>query len=235
MISIFKYIITLRKDLASLFILSVLTVSLIDLWLININQLFSIGHTLGVVVEKLCLSYVSAFIFYFLVVHIKQQNDRENIYSYIAIKSNLLIAYGQVIGRDLANASNVKLKNYYPDREELLEICSKISPYSEAPLLVNFTTGQKATWFQHFENYRLKSMETIQEIYAKMPFLDTQLVRHLSEIEESQFFALSKAVSQFPLQFKNDSLSNFYSTIMDHIVIVQNFEEYYNLKIKQYK
>jgi len=234
MTTIFKLITTLRKDLAFLFMLALLTVCVIDFWLINIPELFNGGHVLGTIIEKLCLSYISAFIFYFLVVHIKQQKDKKNIYNYVAIKSNLIIAYGQTIGRDLAKAADVTMKNYYPNKNELLEICSKVNPYSETPLLINFT-GQKANWFEHFENYRIRSMDAIQEIYAKMPFLDTQLVQHLSKIENSQFFSLSKAISPYPIQFKNDTLLNFFSTIFDYINVVKNFEDYYNAKIKQYK
>ncbi len=234
MTSIFKLIKTLRRDLSVLFILALLTVCLIDFWLINVPELFKSGHTLATIIEKLCLSYISAFIFYFLVVHIKQQKDKKNIYAFVAIKSNLIIAYGQTIGRDLAKAANATLKASYPDKNELIEICSKISPYSEAPLFVNFS-GQKANWFQYFERYRVQSIEAIQEIYAKMPFLDTQLVRHLSEVEDSQLFALVKAVAPIPIQFKNDTLLNFSLTIMDHLTTVQKFEQYYISKIEQYK
>jgi hypothetical protein len=235
MTNFFNLIKTLRKDLSFLFIISLVTVCLIDFWLINVPEIFKKGHTFGPIVEKLCLSYISAFIFYFLVVHIKQQNDKKNIYTYVAHKSISIIAYGQTIGRDLAKAANVTLKEYYPSRHELLEVCSKVNPYSEeAPLLISMT-GQKANWFQYFENYRQQTMSAIQDIYAKMPFLDTKLVRHLSLIENSDFLSVTKAIANIPFQFKNENLLNFTTSIQTYLDTVKEFDKYYKANIKKYK
>ena len=225
---------TLRKDLSFLFLLSLSTVLAIDFWLGDIPELFKGGHTIGTIVEKICLSYISAFIFYFLVVHIKQQRDKKNIYNYVAIKSLSIIAYGQTIGRDLAKTANVEMKEYYPSKNELLEICSKINPYSEAPTLMSWT-GQKYNWFQFFENYRLQTMSTIEDIYSKMPFLDTKLVKHLSAIEGSDYFSFVKAVSNAPFQFKNENLLNFADTIFKYIETVKEFDNFYKRNIEKYK
>ncbi len=234
MINLLDFIKTLRKDLSFLFILSIVTVCLIDFYLVSIPQIFYGGKVLGTIIEKLCLSYISAFIFYFLVVHIKQQNDKKNIYKYVALKSIAIIGYGQIIGRELSESAGVKMKNYYPDKNEILQICSRINPYSESPLYLNLS-GQKANWFQHFENYRRQSIETIQEIYAKMPFLDTRLVKHLSTIENSDFFSITKAIAPIPIQFKNENLLNFWQTIFNYLNDVKSFEEYYNSNIKHYQ
>ena len=227
------YIKALRKDISCIFIVAITSLLIIDFWLVDIPELFSGGKKLGSIIEKLCLSYISAFIFYFLVVHIKQQTDKKNIYSYIAIKSNLIIAYGQAIGRDLAKFSNVTLKGTYPDKNELLEICSKINPYSETNLLL-YMGGPSANWFQYFENNRYETFEAINDIYTKMTFLDTKLVKHIVEIENSNFFPFAKALANFPIQAKNTNLLNFYSTILEHINTIEKFQEYYLKNIKHY-
>lgn len=234
MTEFFNLIKTLRKDLSILFILSLATVLLIDFWLIEIPELFKKGHIIGTIAGKICLSYISAFIFYFLVVHTKQQKDKKNIYNYVAHKSISIIAYGQTIGRDLAKSANITMKEYYPSKNELLEICSKINPHSEPPTLISWT-GQKLHWFHHFENYRQQTIEAIQDIYSKMPFLDTKLVRHLSLIENSAFFSLTKSVSNFPLQFKNENLLNFTDSIFKYLEIVKEFNKYYEENIEKYK
>lgn len=225
---------TLRKDLALLFIVSLLTVLMINFWLIDIPEFFNKGNTIGILAEKLCMSYISAFIFYFFVVHIKQQKDKRNIYQFVAEKSINIISYGQTIGRDLAKDSNVKLKTYYPSKEELLEICYKIDPYSEPTTLVSWS-GLKLNWFSHFEKYRQDSMDSIHEIYAKMPFLDAQLIKHLSLIESSPFFSLTKAMQNFPFKAKNENLLNFADKILNYLETVKEFEQFYDKNIKKYK
>lgn len=225
---------TLRKDLGLLFIVSILIVLMINFWLIDIPQFFNKGNTIGVLIEKLCMSYISAFIFFFFVVHIKQQKDKRNIYQFVAEKSINIISCGQTIGRDLAKDSNVKLKTYYPSKEELLEICYKINPYSEPTTLVSWS-GLKLNWFSHFEKYRQDSMDSINEIYAKMPFLDAQLIKHLSLIESSPFFSLTKAMQNFPFKAKNENLLNFVDTILNYLETVKDFEQFYDQNIKKYK
>lgn len=234
MTDFFNLIRTLRKDLTFLFVISLMTVCLIDFWLINVQELFKGGHVFGPIIEKLCLSYISAFIFYFLVVHTKQQKDKKNIYTYVAYKSLSIIAYGQITGKDLAKTAGVTMKENYPSKNELLEISSKINPYSETPTLISMS-GQKLNWFQHFENYRQKTIEAIQDIYTKMPFLDTQLVRHLSLIENSDFFSFTKSIANFPFQFKNENLLNFSTSIQSYLDSVKEFDNYYIKNIEKYK
>ena len=225
---------TLRKDLSFIFILCLAIVLCINFWFIDIPELFKNGSKVGILIEKLCLSYISAFIFYFLVVHTKQQKDKKHIYEFVAEKSLHIISYGQTIGRDLAKDANVKLKEYYPSKDELIEICYKIDPYSEPSTLVS-RFGHKLNWFLHFENYRQETMTAINEIYAKMPFLDAKLINHLSLIESSNFFSFTKGMQNLPFKAKNENLLNFSDTIFNYLNTVKEFEEFYNKNIKKYK
>jgi hypothetical protein len=229
-----KIIKALRKDLSIIFLVALLSVFTIDFWLVNIPEFFHGGNVLGSIAEKLCLSYMSAFIFYFLVVHIKQYNDKKNIYSYVAIKSNLIIGHGQEIARDLALFSKVPLKGTYPNKDELMEMCSKIDPYSQTRLLLSFG-GQTANWYQFFENNRIQTLEAINDIYAKMPFLDTKLVNQLSKIQDAHIFSLAQAMARFPVKAKNDSLLNFASIIFDHLNNIKQFQDYYIKNIEKHK
>ncbi len=82
---------TLRKDITIIFILCIATITSIDFWLKNIPELFNGGGKIGDIIYKLCLSYISAFIFYFLVVHIKTQRDKANLYKYVTQKVDRII------------------------------------------------------------------------------------------------------------------------------------------------
>lgn len=230
--NLYKLILTLRKDLSILFMTCIITVCVIDFWLIHIPELFNGGAAFGVIADKLCLSYISAFIFYFLVVHTKQQKDKENMYAYVSNKVWHIIAYGTTIIREMAKASNVELKSNYPSEQELLEVCSKINPCSDAPLLISFAAN--ANWYQYFEYYRKMSSEDTQSIYGKMPFLDTKLIKHLADIEDTQWFSLVKAVSPIPIQFKNKNLLNFWSAIIEYLKSVKALQDYYNKKLLVY-
>ena len=81
----------LRIELAVLFILALGYAIIRDLFLINYGEVFKGGAELGKIVYNLCLSYASAFIFYFFVVYLKEQKDRNNLYGYIGQKTSMVI------------------------------------------------------------------------------------------------------------------------------------------------
>lgn len=75
-----KLIKALRRDLSTIFLLSLASILLIDFWLIDTPEIFPGGYKLGQIIYKVSLSYISAFIFYFLVVHMKQRPGYERLH-----------------------------------------------------------------------------------------------------------------------------------------------------------
>ncbi len=86
-----RYFRTMRTELQVLLCLALLTIFLIEFVLSLIPELFHGGAALGTIISRICLSYVSSYIFYFFVVHSKSQRDKENIYGYIAKKSDSIV------------------------------------------------------------------------------------------------------------------------------------------------
>ena len=60
----------LPKSILLLFLITFISIVIIEFWLINIPAPVNIFSTMGVVYLKICYSFFSAFSFYFLVVHI---------------------------------------------------------------------------------------------------------------------------------------------------------------------
>lgn len=158
-----QLITTLRKDLGLLFISALLTIFLIDYLLIDIPEKFAGGYKLGQFIYKLCLSYISAFIFYFLVVHIKQQKDKENLYPYLAKKVYKVIKSALELISELAKVSNTTITNKYPTTSELDSMCKNININANAPLL----TGRRnyPIWIQYFNYLKKKSDNATEKIF----------------------------------------------------------------------
>ena len=225
---------TLRKDITILFFICLATIICIDFWLINIPEKFTYGAKIGVIVEKLSLSYISAFIFYFLVVHIKTQKDKANIYTYVNKKVNMVI--GSCIGliNELSKASNINLKEKYPNSEELTQIFLKINPNENAPLLLSATSSIYANWIQYFEYSKKRSNDATEKIFLKMPFLDTKLVNLLAKIDDcSHFMVIRNVVNTMPI--RNTDLTSFQNTFADYIELIKELEKYAEKKMKNYK
>ena len=225
---------TLRKDITILFFICLATIICINFWLINIPEIFTCGAKIGVIVEKLSLSYISAFIFYFLVVHIKTQKDKANIYTYINKKVYMVIGSCLGLINELSKSSNINLKEKYPNSEELTQMFLKINPNENAPLLLSVTSNIYANWIQYFEYYKKRSNDATEKIFLKMPFLDTKLVNLLAKIDDcSHFMVIRNTVNTMPI--KNTDLTSFQNTFSDYIELIKELEKYAEEKMKIYK
>ena len=189
--TIIKDIKALRLDISIIFILSLFTIILIDFYLIDIPELFKGGYKLGLIIYRLCLSYISAFIFYFLVVHLKNQKDKRILYSYVSKFSTLIIEQDKKVSKDLAENSGMQLESAYPNSDELSKICKLINPNSDAPLIWGVKINDKnANWIQYFEHNRLKTFEYSSKLHSVINFLDSELVYKIARIEDCGHFVL---------------------------------------------
>lgn len=225
---------TLRKDITILFFISLTTIICIDFWLINITEKFTYGAKIGVIVEKLSLSYISAFIFYFLVVHIKTQKDKANIYTYVNIKVSIII--GSCIGliNELSKATNIDLKEKYPNMKELNLMFLNINPNKNAPLILNASSNIYANWIQYFDYSKKRSSDATEKIFLKMPFLDTKLVNLLAKIDDCSHFMIIKGVVN-TMPIRNTDLTFLENTFADYIELIKILEKYTENKMKNYK
>lgn len=226
-----RYLKSIRKELLFLFFLALGTLILIDFWLIEIPEKFNGGAKIGRIAYRLSISYISAFIFYFLVVHLKNQKDKENIYSYISGKVYTIINTAKDLVNSLSKESNVAIENVYPTESELTKICSLINPNSKAPLILGRLSNY-ANWIQFFNYYRERSNDATQKIYLKMNFLDSDLVSHLARIEDCSHFGTIKLMNNLPIRNKN--LSEFEPELLKYFNLVKDLEKYYNKNLISY-
>lgn len=227
-----KSIRSLRRDLLIIFLISILTIVLIDFWFINIPVLFKGGEKIGQIVYKLCFSYISAFIFYFLVVHLKNQKDKENLYSYISINTLKVIGQAKAVINESARSSNITLKGSYPDSLELKSICNAINPNSNSPLVLG-RIGNYANWMQYFYYYKRRSNEATNKVLSKVQFLDSVLVHKLAKIEDCTHFDEITMFVNIPIQ--NTDLSAFESGLSEYFDLIIDLERYYDKKLVEYK
>jgi len=228
-----KLIKSIRKDLGFIFIGTLLMVCIIDFLLIDIPELFYGGYKIGQIIYRICISYISAFIFYFLVVHIKQQRDKENLYSYVAQKTYMVIGTAWGLISEISKASNITLTEKYPSKEELDIICKSINPNAQAPLLLG-RIGNYANWIQYFDFSKKRSNDATEKIFNKMPFLETELVNILARIEDnSHFMILAYLANSMPI--KNQDITAFQSNISDYFELIKELEKYADRKLAHYK
>lgn len=222
-----KLIKALRRDLSTIFILALASILLIDFWLIGTSEIFPGGYKLGQIIYKVSLSYISAFIFYFLVVHMKQQKDKENLKSYIGQKARLVVLQYKTVIRDLLKGSGLPLESEYPKDSEIEAICIKINPHDQAPMLLYANSKMNANWAQYLAIHKERSDEAIKKIFTKMPFLDTILVNKLVNIEDCSYFLQIPWVER-TMPIKNQDITFLSKEIIKYRDMIADLENYIN-------
>ena len=229
---IIKSIRSLRTDLLVIFLCSIITIFLIDFWLIDIPELFKGGAKLGQILYKLCFAYISAFIFYFLVVHLKNQKDKENFYGYISSNTSMVIGQAKALIISLENNSGIKLNSAFPDSLELQSICRTIDPNAKAPLVFGYI-GNYATWLQYLDYFKKRSNEASNKVLSKVQFIESELVKKLAEIEDCSHF---KEITMFSnLKIGNTDLSAFEPSLAEYFKLISDLETYYVKNLKKYE
>jgi hypothetical protein len=183
---LYKYFLSARKDLKWLLLLSILTYFLIELVLIRYDELFVGAYIIGQFFSKLSISYISAFVFYFIVVHIKAQKDKENVYEWVGHKAYSIITDAHLFIQPLMQINEKKAKFEDLKENELSQLLKSINRTAkQAPYIVN---GENASWLEWYEYLKKSTEDSIDEILVRYAHLDSEFIKILSRIENSLFF-----------------------------------------------
>lgn len=230
---------SLRKDLSIVLIFAISTIGIIDFWQVNTTEIFTGGYKLGQIANNICLSYISAFIFYFFVVHLQNQKDKKNLYSYFSRYAQNIILKATDVSRDLATKSNTPLGSNYPTKEELNLICRSIDPNSDSPLFLGIQTEKNhPNWIQYFANDGMQQSKYSEKILSKdNSILDSNFVRILTEIENCSLFNIVNIlVENMPKGDKlaKSNLSFIEAPLFEYFELIKELELYYNKALKYY-
>nr|WP_299486119.1 hypothetical protein [uncultured Allomuricauda sp.] len=227
-----RYLISVRTELIVLFIVALLTIILIEFWLIEIPEKFNGGAKFGVIVNRLCISYISAFIFYFLVVHLKTQKDKENLYSYISGKVRGILNCSEQLIDKMIDHSKTKIKGKYPTDSELKDICRSINPHSNAPLILGKASNY-ANWIQLMLYYKQRSNKATEKVFLKINFLDSDLVILLAKIDDcSHFQSIEFFSKNMPLG--NTDFLAFQPDMLKYFELINELNIYYQRRLINY-
>ena len=221
---------TVRRELLILLGLSLFIYFLIELYLIDIPEYFKGGYKLGQFMIRVAQSYVSAFIFYFIVVHIKNEKDKKNINEYVGHKVHSILTSAHLFIQPLQQKTDNKASFKYMSQSELGQLLRSINRNAqEAPLIIGGRTG---TWMEWFEYLKESTLESLKEIFVRLPYLDSELVKRLTRIENSLFF------EQWQLLYYIDidqTFGLYEFQIGTYLNLVKDLEDYAERKFADHK
>lgn len=172
-----------RSDLLGIFAIALLVILLIDLVKSTYFQTSFIVRMVDFI-YKLCLAYITGFIFYFINVHLQLEKNKLKTFRYINNKfaninfiTNCLIASLRI-----ANGQAPYSQNQISE-EDLLSLCKGINPSKPFQLYIPYNRT-----FNHWtECVSFLSMEykvVIQELLFVKDVLDSELIVVITDIDE---------------------------------------------------
>lgn len=175
----------LRIEIKVLLFLSGISILIIEFVLNKIQPLYDFQYDFGVIYLKLCYSYFSAFIFYYLIVYAPRERKRVKSLRYLnnklfaidTIVKNILLSIFREIEPQLTNL-NADIK-----REDIRLICKQINP----KLPIKLDHLEFADFINHYEflNFQTKKIKIlISELIVLNDILDENVFRSLTNIND---------------------------------------------------
>lgn len=171
-----------RKELFITFVICITSIFILDFWLKNINEIFSGAAKLGDIYYKLCLSYISAFVFYFVNIHINNERLKTKMFLYINNKIADLVNMNQSLISSIIRRSEPEVTNYQPDFETLRQYCLRINPHKPA-ILLNENIMFK-DWFEALNYVHKKSKRAIDDLINIKEAITSDVLELLSRVDD---------------------------------------------------
>lgn len=153
----------------------------------DIPEKFKFGQEVGEMYLQLCLAFISSYIFYFVVVHLRREKDRENVNSFVNPYIRSAGAQWKSQLKAMCESLGVSEPIGIPDEAFVADIFAKIGSKGRSPLMKEYPSTY-LSWFEYLWYYQSRVERFITIVLNKMPFLDSKLVQLLSELYECEHF-----------------------------------------------
>jgi hypothetical protein len=140
-------------------------------------------YDLGLVADSLLTSIVGSYIFYLLVVHLKETEDKKMLAPYLKSKANSLVGKCEMLLKRIGQRSERSLELSNLKLEDLSYALSKFNLLSDAPHMVGAFQSNWSLFFDYHEDY---SKNDISDLLGKMIFLDAEFIKLVLALEESE-------------------------------------------------
>lgn len=170
-----------KTYLRVLLYIAILSVGLIEFWLINIPEWFPKASVIGSIWSKLCFAYITSFIFFFINVHLQSYTNKVKSFRYINNKLSVISLQSQQLLTIIQHQSHTPNSSSLPSKDELEKWCTKISPSNK----VTATSGRQFdNWFMYFHFIDMETKRLIGDLVLVKENLDSETLRLLTNIDD---------------------------------------------------
>lgn len=211
-----------------------------ELWLRKIPELITYGQELGEIIYRVCLSIISSYVFYFFVVHMKAEQDKTNTGVYVARRVRRILLRTETLMSELVKGSQFTTDGLLSNVEEVQRIFLVRRLTDAGPISVGFPPRQ-ANWLDFLYLNQQDDVDSINKMFRKMNFLDTELVSILGSLEESEYYGfieqMGKELIGNPLmndpRRHSESTPEFAAIFSQYLGIYKLLKIYYEKELRK--
>jgi hypothetical protein len=175
---------SLQLELKVLFVIASSSILLIDLWLINRPEWFSLGAELGAIYYKLCIGYITGLIFYFINVHLNAERTKVKTYKYINNKAAKIHSLCNTLISSLREAHPVpKGKTFSSLKEELSFLSDNINPQNSFEL-GGWYNLEFPHWFSAIDFVEKENKELTRDLLFVRDSIKSDVIVILTDIDD---------------------------------------------------
>ncbi len=211
---------------------AVLAIYLIKFPLSHIPEPFSGGKNTGDIVFELCISYIGAYIFWFVNIYAPQKKAAKHVLPIVADATETIISRAMQPFIAMRDELNIESNLYKMDKSAIKKILAH-PPYANANVFA-WANGniQQLNWLQ----YMLHSQTTVRETYERITpyigYIDPILARSLYEVYNTFYYQVISPMVDLPIQ--SQDMQNLVDFVYPQIQNVRKLQDVYDSKLKKY-
>ena len=184
------------------------------------------GEKFEYFIETISLSYLAAYIFYFLNIYLVDRTERKTILPFVARNVISIIVNNHSIINCLKNEQKLSL-DYYPDKDEYKKLLSKVNPKDKSPFYY-----KRENWIYLFKNRQESTRDLINKILLSGKHVDERLRKILLEINYSLYLKDDYAFNSE--EFDKESLEDYHVVFSKYFELIKELKIYYDKNLKTY-
>jgi len=202
----------------------ILWINFVDFKFEEIKQIEGKGQKFEYLIEGLCLSYVSGYMFWLLNVFWVEKREKKFILPLIAQYVRGIVANNHSIIHCLKKDWNLS-SDYFPDKDEFKILLEDVNPKDRAPFYY-----QKENWIYLFRNRQRSTVDSIDKLLLSGRHLDDHLRSILLHIRDSLYLKEDYAFNSD--EFNEVNLVRYQTVFIKYFELIKSLKDYYNKNLK---
>ncbi|PEN67159.1 hypothetical protein [Bacillus toyonensis] len=220
-----------RGELRVLFYIAVIWVVAYEFYLVNIPEWFPKAAVLGVITDKICFAYITAFIFFFVNLHLAGYAHKVKTFRYVRNKATLIRSMSIKLMLNIKKAAGVDgNENSILSKKEFIELCKKVDPRKPIQS-VGFLSIKFDDWFNYMNFIDLETNRLVKDLLFIRETLDSDTIRVLTDIEECLALHVNLTKGAYA---GNTDLETWADSIYDYVELCKKLVGHLDEKYKGY-